>query len=244
MTPLQETLWGIADILMIGCVIATGWFLFQWYGGLLLTWPKANKFLVVKGLFAVPFVALVIILYTVANHAAPSVTEDGFFIFFYVTLGMPFVFVQVKLMEIFWDISWRDDLLNANNKAAFFPVLSAVISTAILYASMNVGDGYGWWCVLVPFGMIWGLWFLLAMLLCIFAKISERITVGRETFTGIRFGIYLLLSTVVIAQINMGDWISFNDTVIEFIESWPVILLAAVYLWVERAVYKHAPAFS
>ena len=232
--PLHLFLWSLeAPILFIGLVVNV-FFAFKWYDVLQKTWPKIGKRQVLVSIAWTPIISLILIIAVILSLAAPSVTESAFYILFYTVIGLFFVFCQAWLMKFFWDLSWWDDLLNLNNKAAVLPFTGGMLGTAIIYAAMNAGDGDGWWCVVVPFFMCWALWFLLAVLLLARGGLAEAITVGRDIKAGRRFSAYLFASALLISWINMGDWTSFAATVSEFLASWPLLILAFVALLIEK----------
>ena len=231
---LHVFLWELELPILFISIFLSAYFANRWYKTIYKTLYKHDKTQVLFCLNIIPVVSIIIIFVIVITLAAPSVVESGFYILFYTILGMVFVFLQARLMRLFWDLSWWYDVLNLNNKAAVLPVFCGMVGTAILYAAMNIGDGDGWWCVLVPFIMCWGLWFLLAMLLLSFGQLAEKITVERNINAGLRFSFYLIVLALLISWINMGDWTSFGVTVEEFMASWPVIILAFIILVIER----------
>ena len=234
LNPLHLALWSLEEPIFFVGLVVSGYLTFKWYNYLFNIWPKLGKRWVLTSVAGVPIVSLVLIIAVILTLAAPSVTGSVFYVLFYTIIGVFFVFCQAWLMKFFWDLSWRDDLLNLNNKAAVLPFNGGMIGAAIIYAAMNAGDGDGWWCVVVPFFMCWGLWFLLAVLLLVRGGLAEKITVGRDIKAGRRFTVYLIASALLISWINMGDWTSFAATVIEFLASWPVLILAFVVLLIER----------
>ena len=232
--PLHLFLWELEIPILFISLVASVFFTIHLCKNVSSTWPKIGKGQVLASVAVAPVVSLVLIFAVIINLAAPSVTGSAFYVFFYTMIGIVFVFCQALVMKFFWDLSWRDDLLSLNNKAAVMPFLGGMVGTAIIYAAMNAGDGDGWWCVVVPFFMCWGLWSLLAVLLLTRGGLAEKITVGRDVNAGRRFSAYLFVSALLISWINMGDWTSFAATVIEFLASWPVLILAFAALLIER----------
>jgi hypothetical protein len=76
-------------------------------------------------------------------------------------------------------------------------------------------------------------WFILGMFVNGVTKVSERITVGRDLDTGIRFGCFLLAAGLFLARASAGDWTSFLMTVVEFADGWPVLPLTIVFIVIE-----------
>ncbi|MCL2752237.1 MAG: hypothetical protein FWE62_05730 [Firmicutes bacterium] len=134
---------------------------------------------------------------------------------------------------MFFDISWRDDALYQNNKAAVVVVTSAYIALTLIYAGANAGDGPGWWCVIFAGGLGLITWLILSWVFNAVAKVFERITVGRDTACAIRFSLYLVAAGIILGKACSGDWTSFGRTVVEFADGWPVLPLTAAAILIE-----------
>ncbi|NLK86144.1 MAG: hypothetical protein GX279_01455 [Clostridiaceae bacterium] len=181
-----------------------------------------------------PVVSFFIIIYTLKVLASFDVVNDLLYIIFYVLLGYAWAFLGMKAVFIFFDISWIDDVLNLNNKAALYAVSGAFIGLVTIYSGANIGDGPGWWCVIFAGGLGLISWVLLARLINSFAQVFERITTDRDIYCGVRFGAYLLASGIILARASAGDWTSFYSTIIEFLVGWPVLPLTALAIIIER----------
>jgi hypothetical protein len=181
-----------------------------------------------------PVVSFFIIIYTLKVLASFDVVNDLLYIIFYVLLGYAWAFLGMKAVFIFFDISWIDDVLNLNNKAALYAVSGAFIGLVTIYSGTNIGDGPGWWCVIFAGGLGLISWVLLARLINSFAQVFERITTDRDIYCGVRFGAYLLASGIILARASAGDWTSFYSTIIEFLVGWPVLPLTALAIIIER----------
>ena len=64
-------------------------------------------------------------------------------------------------------------------------------------------------------------------------KIFKQITVDRNIFCGIRTCAYLISSGLILGRASAGDWTSFQKTVEEFVDGWPVLLLTVLFIMVE-----------
>ena len=181
-----------------------------------------------------PVVSLFIILYTLKVLASFDVVNDMLYIIFYVLLGYTWTFLGLKLVFIFFDISWIDDVLNLNNKAALYAVSGAFLGLVTIYSGANIGDGPGWWCVIFAGGLGLISLLLLGKLINSFTQVFERITVERDIYCGIRFGAYMLASGIILARASAGDWTSFYSTIVEFLIGWPVLPLTVLAIIVER----------
>ncbi|AEV69872.1 hypothetical protein [Acetivibrio clariflavus] len=191
---------------------------------------KAIKYVV--GLL--PVVSFFIILYTLKFLASFDVVNDRIYIIFYILLGYAWTFLGMKLVFLFFDISWIDDVLGLNNKAALFAVSGSFLGLVVIYSGANIGDGPGWWCVLFAGGLGLITWFLLGRIIHSFTQAFERITIDRDIGCGIRIGTYLLASGIILARASAGDWTSFYSTIVEFLVGWPVLVLTILAIIVER----------
>lgn len=212
----------------------------NWYGKLPGIGPvrrdKTTKYVMAL----LPLVSLFIIVYTLKVLASFDVVNDLFYIIFYVLLGYAWTFLGMSAVFFFFDISWLDDVLYLSNRAALFPVAGAFLGLVTIYSGANIGDGPGWWCVIFAGGLGLISWFLLGRLVNSFTQVFERITVDRDVYCGIRFGAYLLASGIILARASAGDWTSFYHTVVEFLVGWPVLLLTALAILVERYYIRKA----
>ncbi|NLX63849.1 MAG: hypothetical protein GX022_03590 [Clostridiaceae bacterium] len=185
-----------------------------------------------------PVLASLIILYILRNQASFDVVDNFIYIVFYLSIGLVWIRLGLVLIFLFFDLSWIDDVLNNNNKAALFAISGAYIGTALIYSGANIGDGPGWWCVLFAGGLGLTAWILLGILIDKVTQVFERITVRRDINCGIRTGFYFLASGVILGRASAGDWTSFSMTILEFSAGWPVLILALLTIIIERYYMK------
>lgn len=183
-----------------------------------------------------PIVSFIILFYTLKVLASYDVVNSPLFITFYLLLGYTWIFFGLLAMAYFFDLSWKDDAMDLNNKAAILSVAGGFLGMTIIFAGANLGDGPGWWCVIFAGGLGFCVWIVLGMIINSAAKVFERITVERDISCGIRFGFYLLGSGIILGRASAGDWTSFSQTVVEFKAGWPVILLTLFAIGTERIV--------
>lgn len=196
-----------------------------------MVWPKSRAKAARLVLSFLPAAALGITLYVLLTMASFDVV--GFYVWFYAVMGFVWILIGVTLIARFLDISFIDDAVILNNKAALFPAVGGFLGTALIFAGANIGDGPGWWVVITAAGLGTGAWLILAFLLNVTTHISERITVDRDIGCGIRFGGYLLAGALILARASGGDWTSLAATLNEFLVGWPILPLTAVALLVE-----------
>lgn len=208
-------------------------FLINWYKFINNVWQPRESAAIKYFFNLLPLVALVIYIITLKCFASYDVVDSFFYIFFYTLLGYVWLYFGLKVMARYLDLSWIDDVLNNNNKAALLAIIGGYIGMAVIYAGANVGDGPGWWCVIFAGGLGFIAWVILAMIVHLFTKAFERITVDRDISCGIRIGCYLLASGIILGRASAGDWTSVYMTVVEFGAGWPVLLLTLFAILVE-----------
>jgi len=218
----------------ISSAIYSGYALTRWYGRLPSYGPVRRDRAVKYVLGFLPVVSFFIIAVTLRFLASFDVVNDFFYILFYILLGYAWIFLGMRWVFRFFDISWIDDVLNLNNRAALVTVGGAFLGLTLIYSGANIGDGPGWWCVIFAGGLGLISWFLLGRLVNSFTQVFERITVDRDIYCGIRFGAYLTASGIILARASAGDWTSFSHTIAEFLVGWPVLPLTALAILVER----------
>jgi hypothetical protein len=209
--------------------------LIKWYMHIYKAWPPNRGWASRIALGCLPPAAFIIITTTLVNYASYDVVESGFYMMFYILFGFAWIYGGQLLVFAVFDLSWQDDVLTMNNKAALFPTIGSYFALLFIYAGANIGDGPGWWCVLIAGGMGIVLWLALGYILSMLTGAFERITVARDIETGIRVGGYLAGSGIILARASAGDWTSLTDTFIEFLVGWPVLPLVAVACVVELA---------
>ncbi len=208
--------------------------IYNWYRRIAGIWPSERSNTIKYTLGLLPIIAFAIILYTLRVLASFDVVGDFIYIVFYMSLGFAWVFMGIKLIFPFFDLSWIDDVIENKNKAALFSITGAFLGLVIIYSGANIGDGPGWWCVIFAGGLGLISWMLLSSLMNKFTQVFERVTVDRDIYCGIRFGSYLVASGLILGRASAGDWTSFSMTIIEFMVGWPVLPLTLLAVLVER----------
>lgn len=226
-------------VFVTSCVYS-GFSIVRWYGKLTPIRPVRRDKAVKHVLSLLPLISFLVIVFTLRFLASFDVVNDYVYILFYILLGYTWVFLGIRWIFRFFDISWIDDVLNMNNRAALITVSGAFLGLVMIFSGANIGDGPGWWCVVFAGGLGLVSWFLLGRLVNSFTEVFERITVDRDVYCGIRFGGYLLASGIILARACAGDWTSFYHTVIEFLVGWPVLPLTAMAILVERYYIRRA----
>lgn len=223
----------IETLLFLLCGVLTTIFIVNWYRYLFGIFKPKRKLINDYILGLLPFVLFIIIYYTLRNLASFDVVNDTLFIIFYIFFGFTWIYLFNKLIFLFYDISWIDDIITNGNYAALSAYIGALLGITLIYAGANIGDGPGFWCVMVAGGIGAILWFILALLINKFTGIIERIVISRDLGSGIRFGGFLLSTGIILARGSGGDWFNFWQTIIDFSDIWIIIPFAVLYLLIE-----------
>lgn len=205
----------------------------SWYSAINNLWPRERSGLARVVLRLLPFLAFVGIVYVLVALASFDVVGSFIYILFYIFLGFAWIGLSIKFMHKFFDLSWWDDALERDNKAALVAFSGGFIGTTLIYAGANVGDGPGWWCVIFAGGLGITTFFILPLLINTWTSVFDQITVERNTSTGIRMGLYFIAMGILLSRAVAGDWTSFSATVVEFFDGWPVVILTLLALIME-----------
>lgn len=90
-----------------------------------------------------PVISLAIMLFTLLVLASFDVVNSFIYILFYILLGYAWIFLGMRFVFKYFDISWIDDVTQNRNKAALFAVAGAFLGISVIYAGANVGDSPG-----------------------------------------------------------------------------------------------------
>jgi hypothetical protein len=196
-----------------------------------LAGPRSDR--LVLGL--APIACLLFLLLCLEKSAAKAVRESGFYILIYMALGAAVLGVSGQLFS-FLGVSARDDVLERRNRAALIAVVGAFAGATFCFTGGNIGEGPGVKVVMVSAGAALTGWFVLWYLVDIFSGrvVSERITVERDTGSGVRLAGLLAANGIILGAAVAGDWIP-NRFLYDFaVSAWPALVLTVVAALVER----------
>lgn len=237
---MGRKMYALEILIFITCMCLTCYFLYKWYRRISLIW-KPRKLKINKYLFGfLPLICLIIIYIFLKFLASFDVVNSPFYILFYIFLGFVWLFLGDKLLFFSFDLSLIDDAFNNINKAASFSIFGGMVGLTLIYAGANIGDGPGFWCVLVAGGLGVLLWIIFIKIINKFTYVIETVTVSRDIACGIRFGSFLIASAILFARASGGDWISFSQTIVEFKDGWTVLPLGLIYILIEKYYYDKA----
>ncbi|MCL2799517.1 MAG: hypothetical protein FWD54_04520 [Endomicrobia bacterium] len=242
----MEALNELETIVLIVSAIVAAFFLFTWYRRILSAWPVNRGKSAKLVLGVLPVLVFFMILYILETAASHDVVNDRYYINFYLALGFAWLYLGVIVMSIFFNLSWVDDILNMNNKAALFAFTGGFLGLTVIYAAANIGDGPGWGCVVFAGALGLISWILLALIMNLFTQAFERVTIERDVSCGIRLGSFLLAIGIILGRASSGDWTSAYMTIVEFMVGWPAIPLTlmaiiAELLFIINGKYNNTP---
>src|SRR5690606_33181594 len=123
-------------------------------------------------------ISLIIYLVILNLFASYDVVKSTFYILFYVFLGFSWIYISMILISLFLDLSWKDDIIHLNNRSAMPTIAGAYIATSLIYAGANIGDGPGWWCVILAAGIGLLIFFIVVYIIDKATDVIETILVG------------------------------------------------------------------
>ncbi|MCC5844055.1 MAG: hypothetical protein JJU05_07380 [Verrucomicrobia bacterium] len=174
------------------------------------------------------------LFYFLRVHADEFVRDDTFYLAFYLLFGAAWTGWSIPLLS-FFGLSLRDEVLERRGGAATGPVFAAILGSGLCYAGANIGDGPGWWVVLICAAMSLGAFLLLWILLAALCPVRRRVLVDRDRAASRRLTAFLLASGLILGRASAGDWTSMEATWGEFADAaWPVLPLWAAALLIEH----------
>jgi uncharacterized membrane protein YjfL (UPF0719 family) len=207
----------------------------RWYADIFrvnrLAAPRSYR--LVLGL--APIACLLLLLLCLERSAAKAGRESGFYILIYMALGAAALGISGQLLS-FLGVSARDDVLERRNSAALIAVVGALLGVILCFAGGNIGERPGVEVVTVSAGTALCAWFVLWYLVDVFSGrvVSERITVDRDTGSGVRLAGLLAGNGVILGAAVAGDWIPDRFLHDFAVSAWPALALTVVAVLVER----------
>lgn len=186
-------------------------------------------------LYVDPLLCAAAIYAVLRLYSSFDVRDNPVYIRFYLLMGMAWVGVAARFLLPWFGLSSRDDVVERKNPAAAHAIGGALLGVALCFAGGNIGNGPGWWVVVFSAALSTAAFFLLWALLDRFTGLADAVTVERDPASGIRLAGYFLGSGLILGRAVAGDWVSVEQTVIDFGKvAWPVLLLWLAALLLER----------
>lgn len=159
--------------------------------------------------------------------AASDVRTAPQYIVLYTAVGIAWV-CGGGLASTYLGVSARDDVVERRNPAAAIMIAAVILSHAAIYSGANVGNGPGWWVVLISGSIATGCWVAIWLAVNSAAHLHERVTVERDVPAAIRLGALMLAVGLICGRGAAGDWFSLQRTLVEFVVIWPAVVIAAL----------------
>lgn len=126
-------------------------------------------------------------------------------------------------------MSIRDDAVERKNPAALVALCGALLSTAIIFAAGNLGEGPSYWenifCAALGTAGLFLLWFLFEL----GSHVSISIAEERDFASGLRFGALLLSVGLILGRAETGNWHSPAAAVNDFVhDGWVAVIVCLV----------------
>lgn len=176
-----------------------------------------------------------VLIYAVLQTLASfDVVDAPRYILMYVALGLAWLRL-VEMSFAYLGLSVRDDVAERGNRAAATALAGAFIGVASCYAGGNIGDGPGWWVVVLSAALATGTWLAAWLALAFFTPVTDAVAIDRDPAAGLRLGAFLVSSGLVLGRAVAGDWVSIDATVSDFVTTLPpAALILALAMFVEH----------
>jgi uncharacterized membrane protein YjfL (UPF0719 family) len=185
-------------------------------------------------LLITPLVCVAILYFILRRLASFDVQEDYRYIAMYLTFGLAWIGMNISFSRSLGIIP-RDDAVERRNLSAAIAISGAMLGILLCFAGGNIGDGPGWWVVLICALLATAALFLVWTILEMASRVSEVITVDRDTSAGLRLSAFLTSAGLILGRAVAGDWVSAEATLRDFVQTaWPVLPLLIVAIVVER----------
>jgi hypothetical protein len=148
------------------------------------------------------------------RFAATSVRDSPLYIAQYWSLGALLLAGVDGWLAPWLGLSFRDDVSERGNAAALAAWIGVMLAFTLAYVGSNLGEGPGYWVVLLCSALGFGVLALAWALLEFLADVADRITIERELDTGLRMAGLLAGLGLVTARGEAGD----------FQGAWPAVL--------------------
>jgi len=166
--------------------------------------------------------------------AAVDVRDAPQYIFMYFVMGLAWIRLAAFCFPMA-GLNPRDDVIERRNAAALPAWTGAILGVALCYAGGNIGNGPGWWVVVfaatLATAALAAVWLAMGQ----WSGVVDAVVIDRDVAAGWRFGGLLTACGCIFGGAVMGDWVSAQATVIDFVaRAWPVLPVVTIALMIER----------
>jgi hypothetical protein len=180
-----------------------------------------------------PVLCAIGLFFVLKTFGDPYVRNDFGYLILYWVWGMAWL-AMASWVFPFMGFSLQDDGLQRRNTGAAIALCGAFFGITAAYTGGNIGEGPGWWIVLLCAVVSTGGFFLGWIALEYFTQISETITIERNASAGVRLAIFLIVLGILMGRSVSGNWIDMTDFIVSFVvRAWYVIPLTALAVYIE-----------
>jgi hypothetical protein len=176
-------------------------------------------------LLAAPLVCSAIVLVLLRNWASSDVRDDLKYQLMYMLIGAAWVGSWSIGLPVL-GINIRADICGRKNGCVAIWFVGALAGMTSCFAGANIGDGPGWWVVLICALLSTSALFVAWAVVQVAGGAVEAITIDRDFATAIRMGTLLTVMGVLFGRASAGNWVSLSATLQDFTRlSWPALPL-------------------
>jgi len=180
-------------------------------------------------LWLAPVASAVLLFMVLRIWASHDVRDAPQYLIMYSLMGAAWVGMFTVLMFPWMGLHFVHDAIERRNLPSALAIASAMIGFTLAFAGGNIGDGPGWWVVVLSSGLATGTlatcWFALSQ----GANMAEEISVDRDMAAGLRLSGFLIGGGVICGRGAAGNWVSVPATVADFLSlAWTIVPLLAV----------------
>jgi uncharacterized membrane protein YjfL (UPF0719 family) len=185
--------------------------------------PNSQRFV----LAIVPLSCLGLLQLVLTMFASHEVKDGNVYDVLFIAGGAAWLGTVTFLLPVL-GVHAIDDALLSPNSAVVITLCGAWIGTILCYAGSNIGEGSTIWTTFIPAALATAALLALWLILELFARVSEAITIDRDTASGVRLAALLISCGLVLGRAAAGNWVSLDDTLHDFVrQGWPAVLLTA-----------------
>lgn len=192
-----------------------------------------------------PIACLALLFVVLRVFASFDVRDSTVYLTFYMVFGVGWIGAAARLTPLA-GLSLVDDVIERRNWAALLAWGGALLGLTLCFAGGNIGDGPGWWVVLIAAGLATVAFYALWVAFEVSAHAWERVTVGRSAATGWRLALLLAGVGLILGRAVAGDWQDMAGTLDDFVtNAWPAAMLIAIAIpgeWAFATVERDIPA--
>lgn len=234
-------------IIFVSMIIISGVFISTWVKSLKQRFTYEKD--ITNTQFNIIFITLGLIILTgtyfiLVKLASFDVVDNSFYIFYYLLMAFSAIYIHIFSIYIGLNLSIKDDILNNSNKAATITIVSTLFGLSTIFAGANIGDGPGFYTVIIASGLGLITFIILMRIFDYFTNTLEHIQSDHNVHKAIRYSVLALCLSSILAYGAHGDWTNFTYTLIEFLVAWPSLILILIAIIIENIFRKQNNAFT